>query len=60
MALEWTLLGLLTLLLLGGLWFLQRRERTPSALWMGGWIAAGLGGLLTLLAPTRPALGLLA
>ena len=60
MLLERIALGVLALLLLGGLWFLQRRERSPSALWIGGWIAAGLGGLLTLLMPTRPVLGLLA
>jgi len=37
---------------------MQRGERTPSAYWIGGWIAASLGGLITLLAASRPALRL--
>jgi PAS domain S-box-containing protein len=57
--LESVVLGCLSVLLLGGVPFLQRRERTPTGYWIGGWIAAGIGGLLTLLAPGRLALGLL-
>jgi PAS domain S-box-containing protein len=56
---EWLLLGSLALLLVIGLPLLQRRERTPSAYWIGGWIAAAIGGLLMLLAQSRPTLGLL-
>ena len=59
MRFEWLLLGGLALLLLGGVFLLQRRERSPNGYWIGGWISAALGGLLTLLAPSRPALGAL-
>lgn len=59
MRFEWLVLGSLALLLVIGLPLLQRRERTPSAYWMGGWIAAAIGGLLMLLAQSRPTLGLL-
>lgn len=57
MRFDWLLVGGLALLLLGGVALLQRRERSPNAYWIGGWIAAAIGGLLTLLAPARPALG---
>jgi PAS domain S-box-containing protein len=49
---EWVLLTGLAGLLLGGLALVQRRQRTPGAYWIGGWIAAGLGVLIGL-----PALG---
>jgi PAS domain S-box-containing protein len=57
--LESVVLGSLSALLVGGLPFLQRRERTPTGYWIGGWISAAIGGLLLLLSPGRPALGLL-
>jgi PAS domain S-box-containing protein len=50
---EWVLLTGLAGLLLGGLTLVQRRQRTPGAYWIGGWIAAGLGALVGL-----PALGI--
>ena len=46
---EWIVLAAGLALLLAGLRLVQRRERTPSAHWIGGWIAAALGGLITLL-----------
>src|SRR5688500_12886338 len=33
-----------------------RRERSPSAYWMGGWVSAAIGGLLLLLGERWPAL----
>jgi PAS domain S-box-containing protein len=49
---EWALLTGLAALLLGGLTLVQRRQRTPTAYWIGAWIAAALGALIGL-----PALG---
>jgi PAS domain S-box-containing protein len=57
--LEWALFAGLGLLVLAGLPLVQR-ERSPSAHWIGGWIAAAIGGLLTLLANGHPGLTLLA
>jgi PAS domain S-box-containing protein len=57
--LESVVLGSLSALLLGGVPLLQRRERSPTGYWIGGWISAAIGGLLLLLSPGRPALGLL-
>ena len=59
MPLESVVLGSLSALLLGGVPLLQRRDRSPTAYWIGGWISAAIGGLLLLLSPGRPALGLL-
>jgi len=56
---EWLLVGGLALLLVGGGLVLRRRERTPNGYWIGGWLAAAISGLVTLLAPGRPLLGLL-
>jgi PAS domain S-box-containing protein len=53
---EWILFGSLGLLLLGGVRVLQRRERSPNGYWIGGWIAAAIGGLLMLLGENHPAL----
>lgn len=53
MRFEWVLLTGLAALLLGGLTLVQRRQRTPTAYWIGAWIAAGLGVLIGL-----PALGI--
>jgi PAS domain S-box-containing protein len=50
---EWVLLAGLAALLLGGLPLVQRRQRTPTAYWIGAWIAAALGALIGL-----PALGI--
>jgi PAS domain S-box-containing protein len=55
---EWIVLAAVLLPLLAGLRMVQRGERTPSAYWIGGWIAAALGGLITLLAVGRPVLRL--
>ena len=49
MSREWIVLASGLALLLAGLRLVRRRERTPSAHWIGGWIAAALGGLITLL-----------
>jgi PAS domain S-box-containing protein len=57
--LEWALCVGLTVLVLTGLPLLQRSERSPSAHWIGGWLAAAIGGLLLVLANRRPALNLL-
>ena len=59
MRFEWILVGGLGLLLVGGVLLLQRRERTPNGYWIGGWISAAIGGLLTLLGKSYPVLGLL-
>jgi PAS domain S-box-containing protein len=56
---EWIVLAAGLPLLLAGLHMVQRGERTPSSYWIGGWIAASLGGLISLLAAGRPALRLL-
>ena len=53
---EWALFAGLALLVLAGLPLLQRHERSPTAYWTGGWIAAGIGGVLLLLADRRPEL----
>ncbi len=59
MRFEWVLFGSLGLLLVGGVGILQRRERSPNGYWIGGWISAAVGGLLTLLGKSYPVLGLL-
>jgi PAS domain S-box-containing protein len=46
---EWALVAGLGVLLFPGLRLLLRRERSPSALWIGGWLSAAIGGLLLLL-----------
>jgi PAS domain S-box-containing protein len=57
--LEWALFVGLAVLVLAGLPLLQRSERSPSAHWIGGWVAAAIGGLLLLLADRHPDLTLL-
>jgi PAS domain S-box-containing protein len=52
----WLLLGASIPTLLAGLWLVRRRERSPSGLWIGGWLAAAMGGLLLLLADRWPPL----
>jgi len=56
---DWILLLALLGLLLGGLVFLQHRERSPSAYFIGGWLGGSIGGLITLLAPHHAGLRLL-
>ncbi len=56
---RWLLLAGVLGLVLAGLGFVRRRERTPSAYWIGGWISAAIGGLLLLIANHHPALMLL-
>jgi PAS domain S-box-containing protein len=56
---DWILLAGTLSLLLAGLRLVRRRERAPTAHWIGGWIAAALGGLLLLLSNSRPQLHLL-
>jgi PAS domain S-box-containing protein len=53
---EWALVAGLGVLLFPGLRLMLRRERSPSAYWMGGWVAAAIGGLLLLLGERWPAL----
>jgi len=53
---EWIRLAAFVALLLAGLRLVQRRERTPTGYWIGGWIAAALGGLLLLISNSRPQL----
>jgi PAS domain S-box-containing protein len=51
---DWILFALLAALLAGGAWLVQRRERTPTAYWLAGWISASIGGLLTMIEPRHP------
>jgi PAS domain S-box-containing protein len=53
---EWALVAGLGVLLFAGLRLMLRRERSPSAHWIGGWVAAAIGGLLLLLGERWPAL----
>jgi PAS domain S-box-containing protein len=53
---EWALVAGLGVLLFPGLRLMLRRERSPSAHWIGGWVAAAIGGLLLLLGERWPAL----
>jgi PAS domain S-box-containing protein len=57
---EWVLLAGLAILLFGGLAWLQRRQHSPVAYWIGGWIAAAIGALLGLPALGFPGFELLA
>jgi len=53
---RWLLLLAVLGLVFAGLRLVQRRGRTPSAHWIGGWISAAIGGLLLLLGNRHPAL----
>jgi PAS domain S-box-containing protein len=53
---EWALVVGLGLLLFPGLRLMLRRERSPSAHWIGGWVSASIGGLLLLLGERYPLL----
>ncbi len=56
---DWILLAAGLGLMLSGLRMVNAPERTPSGHWVGGWIAAAIGGVIELLAVGRPQLGLL-
>jgi PAS domain S-box-containing protein len=58
--LESALVPGLVVLLLAGLRLVQRRERSPSALFIAGWISAGLGGVLLLVSERHPLLRVVA